>query len=70
MRVGKKYVCYCLLVILTMIALRLKLRFFLWLIQCHDSTTRLENTAVTALAQNANGMRNTEIHVAVSRKSR
>ena len=41
--------------------------FFLHLLQHHDST-RLENTAVTALAQNANGMWNTQI--AVNRKFR
>ena len=40
--------------------------FFLYLLRCNDSTTWLENIAVTALAQNANDMRNTEI--AVNRK--
>ena len=66
----KKYFCYCFCVFLTIArSLEVFANFhfgnFIHL-RCHNSTTRLENTAVTVLAQNANGMRNTEI--ALNRK--
>ena len=63
---GKKYFYYCFFVILMIDSTKFSPRFFLCPLRCHDSTTRLENIAVTALAQNANSIWIMEI--AVNRK--